>query len=301
MRRSLNGLAAGCCLALNAACRAYLSPAPQEPAAAEAAGCPAGDRWEEIASGRDVRRYRIYVPENLPPEPSHPLLLGFHGNGGSADSFEEYSGFRSLADRAGFLAVFPQGAGPIPTWEINPVTDNADVRFVADLLADLSVRCRVDPARTYAVGHSRGGGMANRLACDLSDRIAAIGPVSGAYPPEGGCSPARPVAVVAFHGSADPVIPYNGIGNQNGPPAAYFAFGIPIPQWASAWAARNGCASDPASILDEEYLQGRGWTGCRDGADVILYTIPGGGHGWPDGPAFNAAEMIWKFFVDHAR
>jgi polyhydroxybutyrate depolymerase len=290
-------------LIAGAGCRRNPNPLPTAaaPSPSVAVECAAGDRWGEINSGGGVRRYRMYIPAAYSPDRPAALLLGFHGNGGAADGFEEYSGIPALADQAGFIAVFPQGAGEIPTWEINPVTDNADVQFIRDLIADLSARCAIDPARIYATGHSRGGGMANRLACDLADQIAAIGPVSGAYPPEGGCFPARPVAVIAFHGSADPVIPYNGIGNQSGPPAAYFTFGIPIPQWASAWAARNGCTSEKVAILDEVYLFGEEWSNCSEDADVILYTIPDGGHGWPDGTTFTPARMMWEFFEKHAR
>jgi polyhydroxybutyrate depolymerase len=146
--------------------------------------------------------------------------------------------------------------------------------------------------------------MANRLGCDLSERIASIGPVSGAYQYSENCSPTRPVAVVAFHGSDDPVIPYNGIGDLNSPPEAYFTIGTPIPQWASAWAFRNGCNIKSSIILNKDSLTGQEWGNCDSGADVVLYTVNGGGHGWPGGwsePELGqtAAHMIWDFFTQH--
>jgi polyhydroxybutyrate depolymerase len=308
--RCLLVLETGFFLGMISACR---GSAPVQPNSADAADqpspsasetCAAGDRLVQIESDGELRSYRIHVPAKTAGGPPAPVVFGFHGNAGTAEHFEAYSGFSSLADREGFLAVYPQGAGEIPTWEINAVADNPDVRFVRAAIDDLTARCAVDPDRIYATGHSRGGGMANRLACDLADRIAAIGPVSGTYPPEGGCDPARPVAVIAFHGTADPVVPYGGISNSGLPPAAYFTIGIPIPQWASAWAARNGCGSQPAVILDETYLAGSAWVGCRGNADVILYSIPDGGHGWPGGSNssssdFNAAQMIWDFFEKH--
>ncbi len=295
-------LAAGCRNAANSQPYPENSPGQSTPTTGQE--CAAGDRFEQFDSGGQIRSYRIHVPTKAVESRPAPVILGFHGNGGTAEMFEAYSGFSALADREGFIAVYPQGMGEIPTWEINAVTNNPDVKFVRDLIDRLETRCGLDPDRIYATGHSRGGGMANRLACDLADRIAAIGPVSGAYPPEGGCNSSRPVAVIAFHGTADPVIPYNGIGNQGAPPAAYFAFGIPIPQWASAWAERNGCTSIPAVILDEAYLNGSEWGECRGKAEVILYSIPGGGHGWPGGSGsdpvnFSAAQMIWDFFVAH--
>jgi polyhydroxybutyrate depolymerase len=137
--------------------------------------------------------------------------------------------------------------------------------------------------------------MANRLACDLSDRIAAIGSVSGTYLYAENCSPGRPVPIVAFHGTADQDVPYNGIGN--GAPSAYFNIGTPIPQWAAAWAERDECGAEPAAIFQQGPVTGRGWQNCRGGADVILYTIDGGGHEWPS--AVDATGMIWNFFVAH--
>jgi polyhydroxybutyrate depolymerase len=273
---------------------------------AESLGCPAGDHLEKLESGGVMREYWIHNPAPLPDDSPPALVLGFHGNGGSAGGFADYTGFSRVSEREGFIVVYPQGMGEFPTWEIDPVRNNADVQFVSDLIADLETRCNIDLSRIYATGYSRGGGMANRLACDLSGHIAAIGPVSGTYPLEDSCSISQPVAVVAFHGDADQDVPYNGIKTQNGPPEAYFAFGIPIRQWASAWAARNGCVSSAATILNEKFLTGLAWSGCRSGADVVFYTIPGGGHGWPGGSDsdtgnFNTAQMIWDFFEAHPR
>jgi polyhydroxybutyrate depolymerase len=147
--------------------------------------------------------------------------------------------------------------------------------------------------------------MANRLGCDLSDHMAAIGPVSGAYQYGENCSPSQPVAVVAFHGTDDPVIPYNGIGNiSQSPPEAYFTIGIPIPQWASTWAGRNACGTGPSIILQNDQATGQQWGDCHSGADVILYTIIGGGHGWPGGMGgpggeINATRMIRGFCKQH--
>ena len=281
-------------------------PSRNETRASASASCPAGDSNWKIESGGVIREYRIHVPPVATTDEFVAMVLGFHGNGGSADGFASYTGFMQVSDREGFIMVYPQGMGEFPTWEMNPVENNADVQFIRDLIADLEARCHVDPSRIYATGHSRGGGMANRLGCDLSDQIAAIGPVSGTYPLEDGCRIVRPVSVIAFHGNADPDVPYNGIKEQSGPPEAYFAFGIPILQWASAWATRDGCASGSATILNEAFLTGQAWSGCRGGADVVFYTIPGGGHGWPGGSEsnavdFNTAQMIWDFFEAHPR
>ncbi len=257
------------------------------------ASCPLGTRDETLLSGGQTRQYRIFVPPSYQPGKAVPLVLGFHGNGGTASQFESYSGFSALAAREGFLVVYPQGLGEPPAWDT--WAGSQDVHFVRDLIASVETRCAVDPARIYAVGHSRGGGMANRLACDLADRIAAVGSVSGAYQYGEDCKPSRPVPIVAFHGTGDLIVPYNGIGN--GMREAYFIIATPIPQWAADWAARNGCDPQPAEIFRQGAVTGQGWGNCRGAADVVLYTVSGGGHGWPG--EVDAAQMIWTFFAGH--
>jgi polyhydroxybutyrate depolymerase len=266
-------------------------PIASQPATA----CAPGTYDEEILSGGQVRQYRLHVPPAYQPGKPVPLLFGFHGAGSSAGQFEEYSGFSALADRAGFIAVYPQGLGELTNWDTMP--GSQDVQLVRDLLDSLEARCSIDPARIYATGHSRGGGMANRLGCELSDRLAAIAPVSGDYEYGEDCSPYRPVAVVAFHGTNDPTIPYNGFGVPGQPHESYVRIGTPLPTWAATWAERNGCSNKPAIIFQEGQVTGQQWGNCQAGADVILYTVYGGTHEWPD--EVNAAQMIWDFFTQH--
>jgi polyhydroxybutyrate depolymerase len=257
--------------------------------------CPLGIRDETLVSGGQTRQYRIFIPPSYRPGKAVPLVLGFHGNGSNSAQFENYSGFSRLAAREGFLAVYPQGLGEPPAWDT--WAGSQDVQFVRDLIATVESQWAIDPARVYAVGHSRGGGMANRLACDLADRVAAVGSVSGVYQSGEDCAPSRPVAIVAFHATGDPEVPYNGIGNAGALRAEHFTIGTPVPQWASDWAARDGCDPKPAEIFRQGLTTDQGWGNCRGGADVILYTINGGGHGWPGD--VDAAQMIWNFFLKH--
>lgn len=258
---------------------------------------PPGTHAEEITSSGQLRKYWLHVPPGYQPAQATALVLGFHGNGGYADGFEGYSGFSIVADREGFLTVYPQGLGDTPGWNTGPGDGNEDIRFVRDLLDSLETRCNIDPARVYAIGHSRGGGMANRLACNLADRIAAIGPVSGAYQDGEYCDPSRPVPIFAIHGDHDSIIPYNGFPTT-GSPGAYFTIGVPIPQWAAAWARRNGCNPKPTILNDDEQVSEQGWENCTNGADVVLYTVKGGEHSWPP-ESFDAAQLIWDFLAKH--
>lgn len=286
-----------CLWLLVTGCATAVTPTPAPtPAPTPSANCAAGSFAEEITSSGQTRQYRLHIPPTYQAGKPAPLVFGFHGAGKTAEQYESYSGFSALADREGFIAVYPQALGALPSWNTGGGANNADVQLTRDLIDSLAARCTIAPARIYATGFSLGGGMANRLACSLADHITAIGSVSGAYEARAGCSPSRPVAVVAFHGTADSNIPYDGIGNADGGHGPYFSVSTPIPQWAADWAARNGCRTAPYTIFQKGALSGQAWRDCRAGADVVLYTVQGGEHSWPGGD-INAAQMIWDFFT----
>jgi polyhydroxybutyrate depolymerase len=259
--------------------------------------CPNGEHTQEISSGGQVRQYILHVPAAYQPDTPTALVLGFHGAGSSTREFESYSDFSFMANLEEFIVAYPQALGEHPTWNTARGAGNPDLQFVQDVLAEIQARCNIDNQRIYATGHSNGGGMANRLACDLSEWIAAIGTVAGAYQGSEGCSPTRPVPVLGIHGTEDLIVPYNGYDEKREPPAAYFVISIPIPQWAAAWAVRNGCDPQPVTTDPNEKVTQDHWSNCRADADVVLYTIRGGGHEWPE--AFEAAQVIWEFFAGH--
>ena len=137
----------------------------------------------------------------------------------------------------------------------------------------------IDSTMIYADGISNGGGMAYVLSCTLSDRIAAIGLVAAAETlPLSWCGDHRPVPMIAFHGTADPIVPYKG-GHSLLAPESF----PDMPAWVSDWARRNRCALPPRDSAIATDATRRAYTGCADSADVVFYTILGGGHTWPGG------------------
>lgn len=260
--------------------------------------------------GRD-RRYLIYVPESYDPAAPAPLVLSFHGFSSNPSQQMEFSQWNPVADEHGFIVVYPRATGLPPGWntgEINLAAaltrgDVDDLGFVDALLDELLADYCIDPDRIYGNGLSNGGGMSHYLACELADRIAAIGGVAGAYNTSD-CTPSRPVPVMAFHGTADNIVPYEG-GQGGG-----FAL-PPVEEWAADWAVRNGCDPTPEPLSQEGDASAVQYTGCDADATVILYTLDGGGHNWPGGgdqPEFivgevnrdvNASALMWEFFMAH--
>ncbi len=285
------------------------------------AGCTRGVRATEGGHTLDVaglaRSYRLHAPPADDGRSPRPLLLMFHGGGGSGRQFETNSSrMDAVADARGFFAVYPDGTGTLRTW--NGVgccgyaveNDVDDVAFVSALLDELAASACIDLRRVYASGMSNGGIFSHRLGCELSDRIAAIAPVAGTDLTT--CTPARPVPVMHIHGTADGHVPYDG-GVGCGPSAADFTS---VPETIARWEARNGCSAEHDVYLTEGDGRCTRARGCRNGADVVLCNVAGGGHSWPGGepPAdlvacpgnggqsttFSASEVVARFFFEHA-
>ena len=271
---------------------------------------PAGVTRGKIKSAGLDRTYVLYVPKTVDPATPTPLVISMHGFASWPANQMSVSQWNKLADQHGFIVVYPSGTGFPKRWNTSGRTgeDAADdVAFLSDLIDTLSQQLTIDPARIYANGLSNGAGMANLLACELPDRIAAIGGVAGAYTnPVRGCNPSRPVPVIAFHGTADPIVPY--AGGAAGPGGFVFPA---VPDWAAAWAQRNGCDVTSTALPASGEVSGVQYTNCNENADVIFYTVAGGGHSWPGGGKLpraivghmtediDASAVMWEFFAQH--
>ncbi|NRB52054.1 MAG: T9SS type A sorting domain-containing protein [Saprospiraceae bacterium] len=255
--------------------------------------------------GKD-RSYILYVPDSYSGDTPVPLVLNFHGYTSNANDQMWYGDFRAIADTAGFLVVHPQGSllngithWNVGGWTIGSTTD--DVGFTEALLDELSTDYNIDQKRIYSTGMSNGGFMSFLLACQLSDRIAAIASVTGSMTPEiyNNCNPSHPTPVMQIHGVIDGVVPYFGA-----------TWTRSIADVLVYWRNYNNCSTEliktdvpNTNLLDASSASFQVYPDGDNESTVEHFRISGGGHTWPGSfPSpgtnqdFNASLEIWKFF-----
>ena len=260
----------------------------------------------EVLSSGKKRSYLLHVPKTYQANRPTALVISLHGLAEWPAHLMRLSHWNRLADEAGFLVVYPRGSSFPLRWNCGgwfgkQEQAQEDVRFIADLIDRLKKEYNIDEARVYANGLSNGGGMSFLLASELSERVAAIGSVGGAYTlPWTDFNPKRPVPAMIFHGTADGIVPYHG------------KTVLPdLPEWVQTLAARNGCQTNAVPLPASGSVSGVHYPGGTNHADVVFYTVAGGGHTWPGGkkmPAFivgkttadvDATRLMWNFFQEH--
>lgn len=273
--------------------------------AVDAASTPAKTDTVTITAGGRARTVIVHSPPNL--QRPTALVFNLHGSGGTAAAQEAYTNMDAAADRLGFVAAYAEGGialGGGFAWNVpgQPLADGTsvpadasdDVAFFAQAIASLEGSYPIDPRRIYFSGYSGGGRMTSQIGCDLSNLVAAVAPVAGLRFPSP-CNSARPVPVIAFHGTGDTTNPYNG----GGPP--YWTESVPSAE--QHWGAHNGCATTPTGSAVATGVALTAYTGCTAGADVELFTTEGAGHIWPGAPgqndAIDATSVMWSFFSAH--
>jgi len=248
------------------------------------------------------RTYLLYVPENYTGDSAVPLILNFHGFTSSAAVQMTFTNFQPIADTAGFLVVCPQGTlflglthWNVGGWTVGSTTD--DVGFTDHLIDSISSEYNIDASRIYSTGFSNGGFMSFLLACQLSERIAAIASVSGSMTPEtyADCSSQRPTPILQIHGTSDDVIPYDGL-----------SYTLPVGDAIDYWVANNNC-DDTAIITplpdsdpgDGSTVEHHSYEAGDNDVTVEHLKVIGGEHEWPGAEGnmdISASEEIWQFF-----
>jgi polyhydroxybutyrate depolymerase len=293
----------------------------------------AGNYAFTLSHGSRQRSYLVHVPPTLAARPA--VLLAFHGGGGHAANFQSYAELDALADREGFLVVYPNGTGPLPnillTWNAGDgccgyaLQQNVDdVGFAVAVIDDLAGRTVLDRRRVYATGHSNGGIMSHRLAAQRPDFVAAIAPVAGSLDLVQ-FAPSRSVPVLQIHSVDDPRALYNGGLGPPFPGTDNQVFHQPAQAGLNRWISADGCS--PTVDTTDVRVGAPGtpnaghtatklvWRPCAGGSEVAHWKLTVAGHGWPgDSPPaggeplagpqttiVRAADEVWAFVSRFSR
>ena len=257
-----------------------------------------------------LRPFVVNVAKSYDPAVAAPLLIVLHGYTGTGESMKKYVGLQSLADARGFLTVYPDGTkdgAGAGFWNATVAccnfgaVDIDDSAYLASIIDAVSANYRVDPKRVYFLGHSNGGFMSYRMACEHADKVAAIVSIAGAANGQAGvCKPSEPVSVLQIHGTADPTIAYAGgsIGRLSYPSAV---------ESVTSWVGTNSCAARPtestvrldlvADLAGKETTVSSFAPCSRAAAE--LWSMNGAGHS----PVFSAtfAANVLDFLMAHPK
>lgn len=269
------------------------------------------------------RTYLLHLPPTDSREP-HPLLLVFHGGGGQGKGMVKLTRIEAAADRSGFIVAFPDGIDR--HWNDGRATIKNkvdDIGFTKALLDTLEHEYPIDATRVAVAGISNGAIFAERVACDLGDRVGTIAAIAGTlasdYAPQ--CHPARPVSVLQFDGTSDPIMPFDGGHVKDFGGKGEGGNVLSVAATAAFWSRVDACRADsspqPLPTLhrfDPTRVTLAESTGCRDGRTVHVFAIDGGGHTWPGGEQYlpmifigrttrqiDASDIIVRYVAAHPR
>ena len=266
----------------------------------------AGTSTVTIDDETGKRTYLLHVPPRYDGTTRTPVVVLFHGLGGNSAAVAQSTRLITLANRAGFILVVPQGLGRISHWDFRspPTAKESDLGFANRLVTSIKSRACVDPRRVYAAGFSNGSALTLALACEGKTNFAAYAAVAAPYF-EGACQSARPASIIYFHGTADKVVPFHGGDTAIGPlPGVISAL--------QSWASHDACPPRGAKTTVSTHVRHFAWAGCRGRTGVDVYEVMHGGHAWPGQASgspgrvqgvqtqeVNASELIWRFFEAH--
>jgi polyhydroxybutyrate depolymerase len=310
------------------------------------ASLAAGDHQQMLTLDGGARTFQIHVPPGLDPSKPAPLVFAFHGGGENAWQFEGFTHIHTKSDSSGFVLVEADGVQALGPSAVPPPSPDAgvvlevwnagncceyaaqlngnvdDVGFVRAMIDTIEKQTCIDPKRIFATGFSNGGMLSHRLACQLSDRIAAIVSVSGGSgatdydktPPQTlfECNPGRPVPVLHIHGTQDACYPFDGGWG----PLSLVTFEA-VKVTVQNWVTRNGCSAGSPTTVFHNGVASCQLYPCPKAGEVELCTITGGGHYWPggddwpgstvfcgSGQGIRSADLVandqfWTWFADH--
>lgn len=305
------------------------TPVPSAGCGTSKVGAVANERREvdvTDSNSGDNRWYLLNTPDAHDGTTPIPVVVSFHGLSEGAEVHAVHSNLAATGNAEGFVVAFPNGTGSPVRWNVLPTDDDVetdtanDLALVDAMLDDLASELCIDLSAVYATGLSNGGGMSSYMACERADRFAAVAPIAGLRPPIR-CDSDATTPILSVHGTADPILLYNGgiadlpallDGGEVGPPPPAEIDGPGYPASARAWARHNGCAPDPEVTTIGDDVEH--WVfDCPEGNDVEFYVVVDGGHTWPGsdfsvsiaqiaGPTtftIDANDTMWEFFSRH--
>jgi polyhydroxybutyrate depolymerase len=270
-------------------------------------------KWEQILVDGIRRDFVTYIPSVTDASYKMPVIVCLHGRLGTGENMMSFADFRSLAQKEKFIIVCPDGIDK--SWNAGrPTPANRkginDVKFIDQLITYILDTYLADAARVYVTGMSNGGFMSSRLACELSNRIAAVAVVAASMDANMAYRPVKPMPIMYIQGTKDPLAPFDG-GTTKSAKGMIYSHNEAIKLWVTT----DHCDSTPVinNLPDKQndgtFITKEAYTNPATGIKVIGYTVNNGGHTWPGGtqylPKFligtlshnmNACEVIWDFF-----
>lgn len=276
------------------------------------------------------RTYIVHLPGHVDKTSLKPLVIALHGGGGNGKGMIRLTNFNRLSDKEGFIVVYPDGIDK--HWNDGRKDDETtykthtehidDVGFISALIDKLINELNVDKSRVYVCGMSNGAMMSYRLACELTDKIAAIAAVAGNMPKNLECNKNfKNISILIISGTDDPLMPFNG-GYITGP-FGHKKLGqvISIQETVRFWSVYNACSLSPVITYEPDndphdgtIVKKEMYSGGKNLSEVVVYIIQGGGHTWPGGYQYlpqtligkttrdiNATQIIWDFFKRHPK
>ncbi|MGP8068751.1 MAG: alpha/beta hydrolase family esterase [Candidatus Bathyarchaeia archaeon] len=259
------------------------------------------DYSDQIIINSLPRTYHVHVPPTEFGPPSW-LLLVFHGGGGRGGGMNWLTHFNSVADREQFMVAYPDG------WKrhwtnsgesrFDEIKQPDDLQFLSQLIAKLVADHSIGSSKVYAAGISNGGFFAQRLALESFGKVKAIATVAATMPEPLSKVKAidHPIPIMIIHGTNDPLVPFEGGHVKAGARGPILS----ARDSASKWTELNGCNANleitdlPNIIEDSTHVRIERYGKCKDGAEVLLYVIEGGGHTWPGGSQYFPDRIIGK-------
>ncbi len=248
-----------------------------------------------IIHNDQTREYVLYIPESYDGNSAVPVIINFHGFGGNATDFMNETNMRALADKEGFIMIYPQGSCLNGSSHWNPSLPGGDNKSTADdygfidvLINEIAANYNINQKRIYACGYSNGGMFAYGLAQNKSNLIAAIGSVSGAMI-ETTPNPTRPIPLINIHGTNDDVLPYEGSNDYSS-----------IESTLNYWINFNETERSPTidrnasnGLTIEKYTYGNG----KNNVSIEHYKVINGEHVWfnINYEGANTGKLIWDF------